>query len=91
MTHHTHYKRAGTHKMDAPCCRRHKRRRREAEGAQQLVSGDPQTARRERPQGRTPPAREAKAAGRQPHMILRFFLNTKVDETRAQPPRNGDA
>ena len=76
--------------MDAPGCKRHKRRRREAEGVQQLVAGVPHTAWRERPQGRIPPAREAEAVGEAAAQDLTVF--TEVDETRAPPPtRNGDA
>ena len=90
MTPHTHYKRAGTHKMDASGCRRHKRRRSEAKGVQQLVTGALQTAWRERPQGRILPAREAEAAGEAAaHDLTGFF--TKADETWTHAPRNGDA
>ena len=77
--------------MDAPGCRRYKRRRHEAEGVQQLASLEelPQTAWRERPQGRIPLAREAEAVGEAAAQNLTVF--TEVDETRAHTPRNGDA
>jgi len=75
--------------MDAPGCMRHKRRRHEAEGFQHLAAGAPQTAGRERQQGRIPPAREAEAVGEAAAHDLTGF--TEVDETRAHAPRNGDA
>ncbi len=41
------------------------------------------------PQGRIPPAREAEAVGEAAAQDLTVF--SKMDETRAQPPRTGDA
>jgi hypothetical protein len=68
---------------------RHKRRRHEAKGVQQLANGAPHKEWRERPQGRIPPAREAETVGEEAAHDLTVF--TEVDETQAQNPRNGDA
>jgi hypothetical protein len=89
MTYHTHYKRGGTHKMNTPGCRRHKRKRLEAEGVQQLAARALHKTWRERPQGRILPAREAEAAREVAAHDLTVF--TEVDETQAHAPRNGDA
>ncbi len=40
------------------------------------------------PQGRIPPARKAEALGEAAAQDLTMF--TEMDETQAQPPRNGD-
>jgi hypothetical protein len=55
--------RGGTHKRDAPGCRRHKRMRHEAKGVQQLAARAPHKEWREQATREDPPTHEAEAVG----------------------------